>query len=267
MYTSEIRNDYTLSDAFHALGLRLYGPEWTGREIIGRRVEDPGPILEARAPLEAQLAEVNQRIQAKKKEHREAVGKQAIFQAFSEIKELENEQGELFRQLNEIGEVRDSQREDHGNWERFEWAEGVLLRALADGELEVYCPMGLTVPQRLWAEFPAGFGYDLERSLIFWPPDQSAVRMEAGRIKQGQFETWLDLVPPEVAHEVEKLSPEQQARIWFKEQVQQWDGRTKRDEFKGIAMKDFPGLTGNGFKRIWDALATPEMKGPGPRKR
>jgi len=43
-YTTEMRNDYILADAFHALGVRLYGSQWSGYEVQGRKYDDPRPV-------------------------------------------------------------------------------------------------------------------------------------------------------------------------------------------------------------------------------
>ena len=41
MPSKKIRNAYVMADAFQILGIHLYGPQWTGQEIWGRKAEDP----------------------------------------------------------------------------------------------------------------------------------------------------------------------------------------------------------------------------------
>ncbi len=266
MYSSDIRNDYTLSDAFHALGVRLYGPQWTGYEVLRHRVEDPTPTLEARASLDTQLEKIATQLSDKSQEQTEVIGKSEISRVNSELKNLKTNQSELFHQLNMIGDVHNSVIEDNGRWQRFEYVEGILLQALCNGELNVYGPSTFTVKPQLWAEMPEGFGYDLELSLIYWPSSECARIIDTGRIKQNQFEGWLQTVIPKVPHDGAIISTEQRTRIWFREQAKHWDGKTTRDQFKEMAMAEYPDLGERAFKRIWDAEAYDSMKKPGSRK-
>ena len=265
-YDINLKNEYTLCDAFQTLGVWLYGPQWTGHEISGRKEEDPAPILEKRKPLEVKVDELSKQIVAKKKEKQNVLGRSEINRVNDDLSMLSEERSDLCHKLNNIGEVHHSRITDHEQWKRFDYTVGVLLRAFANGDLTVYSPLGLQVPDRLWSDFPDGFDYNLECSLIFWPSSECARKMTSARIRQELFDDWLETIPPVVPHELNKLTPEQRAYIWFRDQIPDWDGRTTRDQFKEIMMNDFPGLSGHGFKRIWDALATDDMKRPGARK-
>jgi|GEM_PF-3880073 len=264
-YSSNIRIDYTLADAFQALGVRLFGSEWSGYEVLGERHDDPSEQIAARAPLEAEMERLNEQRQAKQKEQKEAFGKDAIFRANCDLKEIDNRRGEIVRKLSEIGDVRDSEIKDHERWLRFETASGTLIKAFGEGKISIYCPFGQVVPDWFWREFPEGFHYDILHSLVFWPDRHSSMRMGTARIREREFDDWLHTVLPLVDHELEKLTDEQRAEIWFREEVKNWDGKTTRDQYRNIALDKFPELTVRGFKRIWDKLATKQMKKPGAR--
>ncbi len=266
MYVASMKDDYSLFDAFNFLGIRLYGPEWTGYEVWRDREEDPAPILEARIPLTNEVELVTTQISEKHREQKEVEGRKEIHRVNNEIDNLKRKQSDLFHQLNDIGDVHSSVVKDHESWKRFERAEGIFLKALCNGDLTAICTFGMLVKENLWAEFPEGFGYSLEHSLIFLPSFESSKLMNSGYIKKKQFEDWLETVIPVVPHEGAKLSDEQRALVWFKALVPLWDGRMKRDQFKEMALAEYPGLSGHGFKRIWDKEATPNMKRPGAKK-
>jgi hypothetical protein len=266
MYSDQVANDYHLVDAFHWTGLRLYGAEWTGNEYQGRKAEDRAEIAEQRKEIQLRLDDVSMQLHAKRQEQRE-VGKRSEIQSVNfEISELENEQGVIFKELNEVGDVRDSDIRDRQSWERFEVTEGKILRTLGNGDLKVYGASTFIVKPALWLDQPVDFGWNFELSLIFWPERECRKRVDSGRISKGAFDLWLDTLMPEVAQEIEKLSPEKRAYIWFKDEVKKYDGSIKRDHYLEMALEEFPGLPIRGFNRIWETLASDEMTKPGPKK-
>lgn len=266
-YTS-IRNDYTLADAFHALGVHLYDSEWTGYEIWGEKAEDPKRTLKARAPFEAKLDEKTKLLLAKHSEQKEVVGKDKIFQINTEIRELKDQLAELSYRLHEIGEVRSGEIDDHKRWERFSFTEGLLLRTFQDGKLTVKGISGLVVKPSLWAEFPEGFGYDWELSLIFWPPKECAKRMDSGRINKLEFEDWLSLQVPLAGSHKEELSPFVKCRLWIQELKKASKVKPgRRDDIMRQAIAKFPGLTERAFKHAWSVDAYESWKKSGAPKK
>jgi hypothetical protein len=224
VYSLNIRNDYTLADAFTALGVRLYGPEWTGYEIRGVRYDDPSAAVEERASIQHQLENISSQIADKQRELKDVIGKENIFRLNDEIAVLKKLQGDQFSQVHEIGQVGTSQIEDHSNWERFEYAEGVLLRALRNNDLAVYCPFVFYVKSDFWGEFPEGFNYDLERSLIFWPPNTCSQSMSAARIEQVQFDNWLTKVLPVSDRAVQQSSSFDQCCVYLRNEASKATG-------------------------------------------
>jgi len=266
VYVASMKDDYTLFDALNFLGIRLYGPEWTGNEVWQQRVEDPTPSVEARAPLIEEVEQICTELSAKQRESKEIESRADIQRLNSDIDNLSRRRNELYHQLHTIGDVHDSKIRDHEDWVRFELAEGKLLKALRNDELRVVCLSGSVVKPELWAKVPDGFGYDLVNSLIFLPSRESSIQMSSGQIRQKQFEDWLETVIPIVPHEGASITDEQKAYIWLKEKIPLWDGKTTRDQFKEMATAEYPKLGARAFKRIWDALAIPAMKRPGAKK-
>ncbi len=257
---------YSLSTVFNLLGAHLYGAEWDGYEIWGRKSVDYEPVLKARQPLEERLEETFTLILAAKSELRQALSKEDIQTINNNIANLKDEQGRIYSELHEVGEVENYSVTDRDRWERFENTESYLLRAFRNGALTVECFLGMNVKRNLWEELPKGFGYDWELSLIFMPESESAKRVCAGKIRSEEFETWLYGIVPERADVSASLPVEQQAQLWLREQVKAWDGQEKRDSFKARAKDEFTDLGERAFKRIWDQEATKEMTAPGPRK-
>jgi len=258
-------NEYALADAFHVVGDHLYGAEWTGNEILGRRAENPQPILDARKPLEDLREELNQLISQKKRDYRQVVVKVEIHKIKHEISKLETQRDQVAAQLLDIGEVRDSEVGDYKLWERFETVEGYLLRALMGEAFSVSRPFCLDVPARLWRELPTSFDFDFERSLIFMPTNESSKKMQTGRIKKDEFHEWLDTVVPLVDSEIEKLDDEIKAAIALKK-IMEKDDNLRRDDYKKILLLEIPNLSGHAFRRVWEKNAPPEKKLRGRRK-
>jgi len=266
VYVTSLKNDYTLFHAFNTLGVHLYGPGWSGYEIRRERVEDPTPILEARAPLEEQLEQAASLLSAKYNEQKEVSLKKDIHRVNDEIEKARQLIGDLHFKLNEIGEVQNHEVDDFGRWERFEQTEGALLKALGNDELRVVCVSGSVVKPSFWYEMPEGFTYNFEHSLIYWPSRHSSKKVDSGYVREDEFEEWLETIIPIVPHDGANISIEKRAQSWLKEYVKFWDGITKRDQIKDLAMSEYPDLGGRAFKRIWDAEASVAMKSPGPRK-
>ena len=202
----------------------MYGPEWTGYEIWGRRVENPEPILEARAPLEQRLEEVFSEKNAKEKELREPLSREEMQRVNNDLVNIREEQHKIYARLSEIGNPSQSQIEDHGRWERFDRAEQLLLRAFRVGDLTVQCFLGLTVKSELWSEIPEGFGFDWELSIIFLPERESSKRVNSGRLDREEFESWLYKLTPENSYEGAELSDEHKAQLWLREAARQLSG-------------------------------------------
>jgi len=261
-----MKDDFTLFDAFNFLGLRLYGPEWAGYEVLRDREVDPAPILKARAPLEEKAEQLAFQLSTKYKEQKEVEGRDEIRRVNNEIDNIRREMSDNYHQLHAVGDVQSYQVTNYEAWVRFEKAEGKLLKALCNDELRVVCLFGFVVKPKLWAEMPEGFGYDLEHSLIFWPSSESSKQMASGIIRKLEFEEWLETVIPVVPHDDAQITTEQRAQIKLTELVKAWDGRMKRDQFKDMLKDEYPDLGERAFKRIWDAEATREMKSPGARK-
>ena len=266
MYVKSMKDDYTLYDAFNILGMRLYGPEWTGYEVWRERVEDPSPVIQALAPLQDEADQLATQISAKYNEQKEVEGRSEIQRVNFEIDNLRKRQSEVYLQIHQLDDLGSSQVKDYERWVRFENTEGKILKALCNEEFSVVCLFGMVVKSEFWTEMPEGFSYDFERSLIFWPSNSSSRQMSSGIIRKKQFEEWLETVIPIVPHEGANISIEQRAQSWLKEYVKFWDGKTKRDQIKDLAMSEYPDLAGRAFKRIWDAEASVAMKSPGPRK-
>ncbi len=90
---------YNLSDAFNAMGTRLYGPEWDSYEIWGRRVENLKPILKARAPLKHQLEQTFLEKNAREIELREPLGSEGIQRVNNDLANIREKQNKLYAQL------------------------------------------------------------------------------------------------------------------------------------------------------------------------
>ncbi|MEQ8227362.1 MAG: hypothetical protein RIA64_04690 [Rhodospirillales bacterium] len=261
--------DYSLSDAINALGRRLWAGQWTGQESEARKVQDPDVIRQARVPFEAEMVELNLLRQAKGAERREAVSKDALDRINSDLMEIERRQQELFTCLNEVGMVRKFEEEDHARWERFDKTEAELLRAFREGELFVFGGNSSRVEPRLWIEVPKGFGWNWALSLIFWPPDKSARPVDAGKIICAEFEDWLARQLPVVeGANVDQLPAEQRFTLHFRKLVKAGPKPAPRDKMKRDAMREFPGLSGRAFQRVWDKEAPDSWTKSGkPRKK
>lgn len=255
----------SIGDSFCQLGRHLFSRTWDGYEIWGRKSADPADKLEARAPLEERLEETFLELKSKKEELRNALTLEEIQSVNNDIANLKTEQGQIFAQLHEIGEVRRFEVEDRGRWDRFDSTESYLLRALRNGDLVVQCFMGQLVKAELWQELPVGFGFDWELSLIFLPSNESAKRVNSGRIDAEAFELWLRNIIPFESHDGANMTEEQKAVLWFKDEIAQWDGKTTKAQFREMALSQF-GISRRCFDdRIWGNYASDGMKKPGAK--
>jgi hypothetical protein len=265
-YTNEIKDDYTLADAFHAVGDRLYGPKWSGLEILGRTADDPAPILEQIEALQPKLDAADQASQTAQAKLKVAVKVSERRQANAKIEAHRHDFFALQAQEQALKEqLEDSQEQDHGEGVRYEEALDTLIGALAMGEIAVYCPNQFEVPQRFWQDEPDGFRFDVPLSLIVWPADYCARRLGSARLRRDQFLKWLYAVLPIEEYEAGQLSVEQQCAIWLKKEVINWNRRDTREYLKSVAMELFPGLSGRAFDRAWAKYASEDMKKPGAK--
>lgn len=266
MYAKSMKDDYTLADAFHAVGIRLFGPEWSGYEVWGEAAEDLRPVYEQRKVLAEKAEAVSRHWNAALKAQKKAMTPDDLHNASNDVRNFNRERNEIWAELHKLPEVRDSQIEDHGRWERYQAALGALIHGLINELIYVYFPLGMRVPPQLWLDQPDDFGFDLERSLIIWPSRHCAQQVTSARLNKDIFDSWLSAVKPLVDHEESQLTEEEKAYLWFKEQVANWDGVTKKGQFREMAVTQYA-VSGRCFdERIWGLLASDDMKGPGPRK-
>lgn len=264
-----LNRDYSLADVFNALGRRYFAPDWTSQEIEARKVQDPEVIRQDRAPFESEMTELNRLLQAKNAERRKAVSKDALDRINSDLMALERRQQELFTCLNEVGMVRKFEDEDHARWERFERTEAELLRAFREGELYVFGANSSRIEPRLWIEMPDSFGWNWSLSLIFWPKDRSARPVDAAKINCVEFEDWLaGQLPVVEGANVDQLTPQQRYTLHFRKLAKAGPKPASRDKMKRDAMREFPGLSGRAFGRVWGNEAPDSWKKSGkPRKK
>jgi len=105
VYDKSMKDDYTLFDAFNFLGIHLYGPEWTGYEVLCEREEDPAPTIEARAPLLEEVERLATQYSVKNRELKEVEGREEIRWVNNEIENLRRRQNEVHHQRHIIGDV------------------------------------------------------------------------------------------------------------------------------------------------------------------
>lgn len=255
----------SLASTFNHLGVHLFGSQWDGYEILGRKSFDYKPIIEVRKPLEERLEDSFITLREQQSELRNTLSKEDIQRVNNDISNLKDEQSKLHADLYEIGEIEKYDIIDRDRWERFETTEGLLLRAFRNSDLTVQCFLAMNVNQNLWTEMPKGFGYDWELSLVMLPEPESSKRVSAAHVDTKEFESWLYSITPEHSDAATTLPIEQQAQMWLREEIKIWDGLEKRDSFMERAVQKFPDLAGRAFKRIWDSEATKKMKAPGPK--
>lgn len=258
---------FHLSNAFSTLGVRLYGSEWSGYEVWGRKTKNPTSVIDARAPLEQRLEATFVERNAKDRELKKVLSRGDIQRLNNDLRNIRSEQNEIYASLNNLGEFSDSEISDHAQWERFDKTEQLLLRAFRAGELTVQCYLGVLVNSRLWSEMPEGFGYDWQLSLMFMPESETSRRVSSGLISTAEFEAWLELQVPINATDEITISPFIQCRHWLRQLVKSGEKPGTRDQLMRQAQEMFPGLSKRAFKQAWAAEASESWKKSGaPRK-
>ena len=171
-------------------------------------------------------------------------------------------------ELHELPHIDSSAPKDHANWVRFEYTEGLLLRALGNGEIAVICTDGMVVPKEYWLEHPDGFGWDWEISVVRWPIGSLARRVFAARILEAKFDDWMVQQEPKIVQAEIPMSPKLQARLRLRAMVQAGPKPKARDLIMAELQDKIPGLSVRAFKSAWDAETTDSWSRSGrPRKK
>tara|TARA_R110002012_G_scaffold240677_1_gene414887 strand:+ start:232 stop:1038 length:807 start_codon:yes stop_codon:yes gene_type:complete len=259
---------FFLEETFDMLGRRLYGSEWTGNELIAVTVESPQAIEEKAAPLVQAIADANAEIVAAQDEIASTVDAAKVETLTARITDLENRRGQLHSEQNDLPLLTESYTTSYELFERHRVTEEHLIGALASGAMRAWAMRGdngTGIHARFWRG-EKGFAYYLDLSLVVLPLTEYGKRRGTAKIRITDFNAWLESVTPITEDAIAKLSVEEQATAWFKQEVAANQNKSPgRKNIVPRMQELFPGLSERAALQIWQQHAPEQWKEPGRR--
>ena len=261
----DTRDAYLLLEAFDRLGQHLYGEDWTGTEPWARPTDPPNLLREKRKSLGDRILELDAVLRDKHSRMHYAADEAERAAIAEEIRPLEQEKAEAERVRADLPIVTDSYMRDHDGFVRRERAEAELFDALRSGEIVLRYGTNLLIPYKDWSTEP-GFKLHICLSMATASPKLSGLRRAPVTIDGKVFDQWLSKrlpinLPPDSPQAKEAALADDLRR-----HINSGDPRMKRPAFLKWAKAEYK-LGARPAGRVWDSIATPDMKHPGrPRK-
>ena len=255
---------YFLLEAFHLLGVHLFGDTWTGLEPWARPTEPPDSLRESRRALIARRRVVQDLIAKHEQAFNDAVDKAEQDRENATLHRLQGELEAIQRETALHPTITDSHVSDHAQFERREKAEATLKSALLDGQLHLQYGNGTLVDFARWSK-DRDFALYINLSMIRAPRNRSSLRRAVAHLDRSKFEGWLRTVPP--LHEsAVPLDAEEQVRHFLRAHAA-GPRQQSKDQYFEQAKAAIPDLPRRAFDRVWAAEAPTHWKRPGaPRK-
>jgi hypothetical protein len=261
----EVRKDYLLSEAFELIGRRLFADDWNGNEWTITRAKSPEQLRDDRAPNVEKLAH----FEANLKEIEDGIRRTTNATAIARLKrkraaafERRNKVGQALLSLPEPTEFHEWQ---YATYLRRQKAEELLVDSLRRGVFKAHNGRGYVIDNVLWNGHP-GFVYSIELSAVRLPRALSSKRFEAARIPEGEFDRWLETLPPLTESAEAALPPIERCRSYLKRQVEAGPQAKSKAEYLAEAQSLIPKLTEVDFESVWKEGASDEWKQPGRRR-
>jgi hypothetical protein len=258
---SHIRNRYLLSEAFELIGRRLFDDEWKANELQAMPCPSPDELRadhehwkKARDEIDGEIEKVRDQIRKRLLSETEAA------RLNKQIEELQTKRHDIAVRLLSHPEPTDTHVHSYEAYQRRRTAERTLVDAIKSGKFPVWGRQ-MAIETYLWGE--PHFHYDIELSIVRVPRTFSSKRHQAARIDELAFDSWLATLKPLTASAMPPKSPEDRCALFLRTEVAEGEKRMTRDEYREYAMNEFPGLTGEGFRRVWDAVVPESWKQAG----
>ncbi len=260
------RNDYLLAEAFQVVGRHLFAHEWTGDELIQIEIESPEEAHEARALIEAKLADCALEIQAVEKKIGQPLPTAEMEVLKRASAEAVDRRSELRLALLQLV-TPEAVKAPHAAYLRKKAALASLTDALKASAITAHNGRRSVIDGDLWRG-ERHFGFILELSLARLPRERFPRRLQLVWIDIGELEKWLKTVKPQVASKLPPPTPEEDCEKFLEARVAEGNpDQLSKADWRDIALKEIDGLTGRGFNRAWVNTEMPNSWKSSGRKR
>jgi hypothetical protein len=261
----DLSNFHSLFEAFDHTGRRLYGEVWQGDEAFARTTKNPEPTRLRRAAIVGELKEIDRQIQHHSQFMKEEFGAEEHQKASDTLGQLYQKQAVLGLEIKDLPHLTDFWIKDHEAFERRLVVESELTDGFKSKEMLLYMGPSTIVEWNSWARekaFKVYFGLSMIRAPY---GDFNSRRRGPALVKREEFAEWLKRFKTQPDHD-QPLTSAASCERWLTEQITK-DGtkRHTKDEYRGMAIGKFPGLSARRFDRIWDATVPASWKAPGAR--
>lgn len=255
---------YFLMHAFDRLGRRMYPDDWTGNEIGCSDLKNPKEIEGERAPLEEQLAALDERYIELEAMIKKTVEAKIIEECKEEQKAVSIKRSKLHTALWETGTADESYRNRYAAIPRRDTVRNELLNALRSRMIEATVNGGTNIELDHLENQP-GFSLDLEWSMARLPSRDFGGRRRHASVLLNRklFNEWLDQHHPEKAAPHSREENIQKCKRWFREQ-KSVNNRLRKQPFIDQATTDYR-ISEYAAEQIWAELAG-DWKNPGRPK-
>ncbi|MDK9721940.1 MAG: hypothetical protein OEL53_12240 [Rhodospirillales bacterium] len=252
---------YFLIEAFQLLGKRLFGPEWQEDELNAPRLEAPHIVAAQRAPLEAEIAELDNLVSGIDQSISRNIDMKAI-EAFQE--ERANHfarRQEIIASLRNVYVTDLSYQSRHAAYVRRTETETRLFDALRSDNILSNILGGIVLNGSHWQNRP-GYRHIIDLSLIVLPKLVYSKRRGTVLLPMAAFDAWLDTVMPIVINPASPPSPDLLCAQFLRRVFAQGEpyAYQKKQGFRAAARQAVPGLSDRAFNRAWGNTAPDSFK-------
>lgn len=267
----EIRKHYLLSEALDLIGKRLFARSWTGQEYAQQPTPSPEDIAAMREPFETSCANLTQELTEIESRIARSLDQQMLTQASQRKREIEDQLGTLRTKLFlELPEPNSVMRDQWESYRRRVTTERTLMDAIRERRFDVDDGRKKQIHPLVWTDDPR-FRCYIELSIAVTAKRSGAPRVQPVRIDEVSFDSWLQALPPRVAHEPtaeDDLSPQEKCRVLIRNWVVESNGLQLKPKAAYLAdvRKCIENLSERAFEQAWAAEAPPSWKKHGKRK-
>lgn len=258
---------YTLHEAFYRTGRAMFGSTWQGSEVWSQPKGDPAELARERASKLKVLGALEDEI-APLYAQTKAIHPSEVREAAHEaLQPLYKQRYELTDWLHHYPTTYDSFIKSTEAFERRQQVEAELRTAFESQALYLTYRDGLTITWNNFKDDPQ-FRLFCDLSIVrITRPYGGGPRRFPAYIARKAFDDWVLRFRADTS-DPSDLSTEEQARLWFLEQVKQVGPKRQFfEQTQETARARFPDLSKRAFRRIWDNHAPGHWKDGGRPKK
>lgn len=257
---------YFLLEAYDLLGRHLYDREWIGNEIYKTPLPDPEEVKAQRNEMQRKIDDLKKEADLLEAKKKRMLPDEEMAEVVKKLRSLYGQRGKISQELSSNTYDPDERYQaDYDAYQRRQVTINTLTDALKNRKVSAQADDQMIIPWHDWDD-EDGFKCYWDQSLGIFPKHRMGKRRAAIFIKIDEFDEWCKTIPPISIEEGNPLHAELKAEGILREWCKSPKTKTK-EGYKKELMRLAPGLSRNGFLRIWAKTVPRSWSKTGPLDR